>query len=117
MRAYPETATNRDRLDEFTTIFIEGNNTNQSVWEMIDNDTSLLVDNIVMDAPADFDYSKPHTYATFISAPVRTSDRIFGMLTINAKEAGDLSEEDRASITMLARLLATAEALVNDYEE
>ncbi|MGC5077632.1 GAF domain-containing protein [Agrococcus sp. DT81.2] len=49
-------------------------------------------------------------YRTFISAPVRVGEALKGMITIDAKEPGDLDETDKPTIALLADLLALAYA-------
>lgn len=48
------------------------------------------------------------SYRTFVSAPIRTSEIAFGMLTIDAPEPGDISENDKGIVGVLATLLAIA---------
>lgn len=47
-------------------------------------------------------------YKTFISAAIWADDEIFGMLTVDAPQPGDLDETDQALMTTLAHCLAIA---------
>jgi hypothetical protein len=106
----PETAS-RNRVDEPTTVFVEGNEKDQDIWTLLDTDDDRLVRNTNEDAPAGFDKERARRYRTYIASAVVTPGLPFGVLTINAPEPGELSEIDRASMRVLARMLATAEVL------
>lgn len=47
-------------------------------------------------------------YSTFISAPIRAGGRAYGMLAVDAPNPGDLSENDKPIVVVLATLLAIA---------
>lgn len=47
-------------------------------------------------------------YATFITAPIRADTHAYGMLTVDAPNPGDLSENDKPILVVLATLLAIA---------
>jgi GAF domain-containing protein len=49
-----------------------------------------------------------HAYRTFIAVPVATEARVFGILTVDGLEVGDLTEADVAAVRVLGRLLAVA---------
>lgn len=102
----------RNRVDEFTTEFVEASNLNMNVWPLVDasDGAALLVERLPEDAPSGFDLSVTRAYGSYISAPVRAGVA-FGMLTINTIDKGGLGEEDKASIQVLARLLGAAEGL------
>lgn len=58
------------------------------------------------DTPGWEDHGK--SYSTFISAPIRTSEIGFGMLTIDGPIPGSISENDKGIVQVLATLLAIA---------
>ncbi|MBU3995725.1 MAG: GAF domain-containing protein [Actinobacteria bacterium] len=47
-------------------------------------------------------------YRTYISVPIRIRDEVFGMLTVDAPNPGDLDETDISMIEVLAQILAIA---------
>jgi GAF domain-containing protein len=47
-------------------------------------------------------------YKTSISAPVANDQTVFGLLCIDAPQSGDLTEEDRRTMTSLAQILTAA---------
>jgi GAF domain-containing protein len=49
-----------------------------------------------------------HAYRTFIAVPVATEARVFGILTVDGLEVGDLTEADVPAVRVLGRLLAVA---------
>jgi len=49
-------------------------------------------------------------YKTFISAPIKSSEAAFGMLTIDSPASGSLSKNDKGIVLVLATLLAIAMA-------
>lgn len=101
----------RDRTDEPTSVFIEGNGVDQGVWKLVDEAGSLFVEDTSSTAPQDYARRDSRIYKTFISVGVRAGGVSFGMLTINALEPGDLDHLDEATMRVLARLLGATEAL------
>lgn len=93
----------RARVDEFTSQFVEGADDEPGVWELIDHAEHAILRE---------DVRPPgKVYRSYISAPVRCGGIAFGMLTLNVLDAGGLSTEDRDFLLVLARVLAVAEAL------
>lgn len=99
----------RARVDEFTSQFVEGTDDEPGVWELIDSAEHAILRE---------DVSPPgKVYRSYISAPVRCGGIAFGMLTLNVLDAGGLSTEDRDFLLVLARVLAVAEALALPEKE
>jgi hypothetical protein len=102
------------RTDESTSRFVEGDGHNQNVWDLIDRaDDAELIDDLKAWKPPGFD-AKNRAYRCYISAPVRAGRRAYGMLTVNTIAPGGLTDVDKLMVLLLARLLATAEAIVDE---
>jgi hypothetical protein len=56
------------------------------------------------------DGNVPAAYLTFISAPIRANDKLYGMLAIDAPNVGDLDESDKPAVAVIASLLGAAYA-------
>lgn len=59
-----------------------------------------------------WDCERERDYRTFISVPVRGPKELFGMLTVDAPEVGDLTVYDEKLIRSVALLLASGIAMV-----
>lgn len=104
--------TARGRTDDFTSEFVEGDGKDQNVWRLIDaGDNAEVVSRLPHDAPEDFDLGRERAYKSYVSVPVRVWGVALGMLTINSLEENGFTDEDTASVVVLARLLAAAEAI------
>mgnify|MGYP000851691049 CR=1 FL=1 len=55
-----------------------------------------------------WDASRKRAYRTFITVPIRSGDRLAGLLTVNAPKPGDLTEEDVGTMRVIASLVGTA---------
>lgn len=55
-----------------------------------------------------WDASRTRAYRTFITVPIRSGDRLVGLLTVNAPKPGDLTEEDVGTMRVIASLVGTA---------
>ena len=108
----------RGRTDEFTAEFDETSSRDHNVWKLIDySDDAELVLKIPGDVPAGFDVDIPRVYKSYISVPVRAGGIAFGMLTINSLESNGFTDQDKASMKVLARLLAAAECVSRSTNE
>ena len=58
------------------------------------------------------DPDKQREYLAFLSVPVATSDRTYGMLSVNALSMGVLDAEDEKMLRLMAWLIITAEILI-----
>ena len=64
-------------------------------------------------APPGFDITSVR-YKTFISVPVVAGNTAYGLLTVDALKASDLSELDLDLMRVMADLVATAMAMAHD---
>jgi len=101
----------RNREDLFTSEFHEGVGLDQGVWELIDDGDAAVSNDTDTKIPAGWDTTKHRRYNSFVSVAVRANDVAFGMLTANTLEREGFTDSDIASVKVLARLLAAAEAM------
>jgi hypothetical protein len=101
----------RNREDLFTSEFREGVGADQGVWELVDRGDAAFSNDTDTKVPAGWDLSKRRRYKSFVSVAVRADDVAFGMLTANTVEREGFTDSDIASVKVLARLLAAAEAI------
>ncbi len=101
----------RNREDMFTSEFREGVGLDQGVWELIDDGDAAFSNDTDTKIPAGWDTTKHRHYKSFVSVAVRANDVAFGMLTANTVERDGFTDSDIASMKVLARLLAAAEAV------
>jgi len=101
----------RNREDLFTSEFREGVGPDQGVWLLIDGGDAAFSNDTDKKVPAGWDATKHRRYRSFVSVAVRAEDLAFGMLTANTVERDGFTESDIASLKVLARLLAAAEAI------
>lgn len=99
----------RNREDTFSAVFVEGEDTNQGVWELIDRGDTVFSNDITVDYPPGWDSSRSRTYRSFASVPVRVGEVGLGMLTANTLEKDGFGPSDLAIMKVLANLLAVAE--------
>jgi transcriptional regulator with GAF, ATPase, and Fis domain len=99
-----------NREDTFTSEFLEDASTDAAVWNLIDHGDYFSSNNIDESVPETWDASRQRKYRSFVSAAVRADGYAFGMLTANTLETEGFSETDIASVRVLARMLAAAEA-------
>lgn len=102
----------RNREDLFTSEFREGVGADQGVWELIDDGDAAVSNDTDKKVPPGWDARKHRRYRSFVSVAVRADDVAFGMLTANTVERDGFTDSDIASMKVLARLLAAAEAIV-----
>jgi len=72
--------------------------------KVIDERDSLFITN--MEIAIIPDWENDRDYNTLIYVPVTAGEEIFGMLTIDAPSAGDLTEQDRVMTVLVGQLLA-----------
>jgi transcriptional regulator with GAF, ATPase, and Fis domain len=100
------------RVEEATTIWVESENPNHSVWRIMDNEDVnapiVRATDPEMRGWADWSTKK---YQSFISVPVKARGVQFGMLSLNAPNSEDLTETDRMAVLVAARLMATTLSL------
>ena len=101
----------RNREDLFTSEFREGVGADQGVWQLIDDGDAAFSNDTDKKIPIGWDASKHRRYKSFASVAVRADDLAFGMLTANTVERDGFTDSDIASMKVLARRLAAAEAI------
>jgi len=109
-RLVPETSAGR--TDQARTVFVEGTDAGEAVRKMIEGDAFIYCRDVLEEPPPGWVPDPTRTYKTFISVAVRAGDRAFGMLTVNALEPDDLSDDDVSTMRVISAVLAAALALV-----
>jgi GAF domain-containing protein len=97
-----------DAPGEPTTTFEPGTAAGDAAINMVLAGENLLCENIDTEPPPGWDTSKERDYKTFISVAVAVADTAFGMLTLDALEAGDLTNDDLRMLGLLGSALAAA---------
>jgi len=111
-RLVPVADLRRGRSDPQRTEFVAGTPEGDAALELLENDTTRFCPDVDLEPPPGWT-SEAHTvYKTFISAGVVADGRKFGMLTLDALEPGDLTDNDVYAMSLLAKLLAAALAQV-----
>lgn len=103
----------RGRADPQRTEFVQGTPEGDSALDLLENDTTRFCSDVELEPPPGWSSELHSSYRSFIAAPVVAEGRKFGMLTLDALEPGDLTEDDVYSISLLAKLLAAALAQVS----
>ena len=91
-----------------TTTFTTGNPAGDAAIRMVLEGESLLCPDIDAEPPPCWDTTRPRDYKTFISISVTSADTAYGMLTLDALEAGALTNDDRHMLGLMASALAAA---------
>ncbi|MGO1971631.1 MAG: hypothetical protein ACTH2Q_01605 [Propionibacteriaceae bacterium] len=100
----------RGRVDQASTEFFERDDPDHPIWTLMSSkDTSCVIYDEPDPTPRVDWATRP--YKTFISVPVQADGVVFGMLSINAPEVGDLVEVDRLSVITMARIMALTLAM------
>lgn len=111
-RLVPVAELRRGRADPQRTEFVEGTVEGDAALALLDNDTTRFCPDVETDPPPGWDPAAHPVYRTFISAGVVADGRRFGMLTLDALEPGDLTDNDVYAMSLLAKLLAAALAQI-----
>ena len=96
------------RAGSATTTFVEGTPAGDAAIGMVLADGDRLCVDIETDPPPGWDSSKERDYRTFISVSCIAGDAAYGMLTLDAVEAGRLTIEDKGLLRLMAGVLAAA---------
>lgn len=105
-------ASSPDRTDKFTTTFVESSRRHPNVWSVLDGrEPTYFVEDVMTHVDPRIDFSYMDRFSTFITARVSAGGINFGVLTVNAKDAGSLVPEDLFLVEAIARALAIAELL------
>lgn len=91
-----------------TTTFEPGTAAGDAAIGMVLSGESRLCRDIDTEPPPGWDSTKPRDYKTFISVTVAAGDLAFGMLTLDALEAGNLSTDDLHLLRLMGSALAAA---------
>lgn len=102
----------RGRADPQRTEFVGGSVEGDAALQLLVDDVNRFCPDVDLDPPPGWVPERHHGYRTFIAAPVVAEGRRFGMLTLDALEPGDLTENDVYAMSLLAKLLAAALAQV-----
>lgn len=84
-----------------------------AVWAAAEADQPRFVVDVRTEPPPGWDRDRHRAYRTFITVPVRSGDLLVGLLTVNAVEPGDLTENDVSIMQIIAGLLGTAIGMAN----
>ena len=95
------------RSGSASTIFEPNTQSGDAAIGMVLAGENLLCRDIDTEPPG-WDSSKQRDYKTFISVSVTAADTVFGMLTLDALEAGDLTNDDLHMLGLMASALAAA---------
>jgi hypothetical protein len=88
-----------------TTIFRQGNPNHQHIFDQLDKGEVEYWPDLTQNRPPG---STTRVYKAFISAPVATDARVYGLLTVDALEPGDITVRHEPFIRLFAQLLAVA---------
>jgi hypothetical protein len=105
-------ASSPERTDGFTTVFEEGGDDDQDVWEVLDGRRpTSFVEDVAEWETGRTEARGTRSYGTFITARVEAGGVAFGILTVNAVRPGSLLHEDKLYVAAMARILGLAELL------
>lgn len=90
--------------------FSEDSEEGKQVFDMLAENGYLFCDDLLLNPPPGWDETKERTYRTFISVTVQCDSEPVGMLTVDARDPGDLDEGDVALIKLLGVILAISES-------
>lgn len=96
------------RAGSATTSFVEGTPSGDAAIDMVLADEDRLCEDINEDPPPGWDATKQRDYRTFISVSVIAGNTAYGMLTLDALKPGELTEEDKGLLRLMAGVLAAA---------
>lgn len=83
-----------------TTVFEEGTREGDSVFAALDRGEGRYFPNTDLTTPAGWDATRARGYQTFIAVPVAVGDRLFGMLTLDSRRAGDFTGDEVLTATL-----------------
>lgn len=96
------------RADAPVTVFEEGTAEGDSVLHMIRHNEHVQSSDVDRDPPAGWHGSAEHGYRSFVAVPVVAGQTPYGMLTVDAMNAGGVSPSEVPFVRLLAGLLAGA---------
>lgn len=90
-----------------TTVFAEGTVEGQDVFDSMDLGEGRVSEDVDTNPPAGWG-DRRRQYKCFLAVPVKAGDTLFGMLTLDSKQAGALTGDIIPLLHLLAALLASA---------
>jgi transcriptional regulator with GAF, ATPase, and Fis domain len=96
------------RADAPVTVFEEGTPEGDSVFAMIRSNDHLQSSDVDRNPPPGWHGSAGHDYRSFVAVPVVAGQTPYGMLTVDAMNAGGVSRSEVPFVRLLAGLLADA---------
>jgi GAF domain len=96
------------RADEPVTVFEEGTTEGDSVFAMIRHNQHTQSSDVDADPPQGWHGSAEHGYRSFAAVPVVAGHTPYGMLTVDAMNAGGITRAEVPFVRLLAGLLADA---------
>lgn len=109
-RLIPQIHTGRGTQPQ--TEFHKGSAAGDHIFKTMDGNRSIFVPDTDECTLPGWDKKRERDYKAFVSVPVRTKKKIYGMLTVDAPEVGDLDENDEVLIRCVGLLLASGIAMV-----
>ncbi len=91
--------------------FIEGTEAGDVALRMVNEGRHLFCDDVRENPPPGWEPSERGEYRTFISVTVAAGERAYGMLTLDAVEAGALIAEDVEMMRVLGHVLGMVETV------
>lgn len=101
------------RVGEPRSAFLEGTTDGDAALALISGRTTRFCPDVDKSPPPGWDSARARSYKTFISAPAIAGDKGYGMLTMDAPNAGELKQADASLLQLLATLIAAASALAD----
>lgn len=96
------------RADAPVTVFEEGTADGDSVFAMIRHNQHVQSSDVDRNPPNGWHGSAEHGYRSFVAVPVVAGQVAYGMLTVDAMNAGGVSRAEVPFVRLLAGLLAVA---------
>lgn len=91
-----------------STVFLAGTVAGDAAIELVARGGALRCEDVVADPPPGWGLDADPAYATFLAVATRGEDAAFGMLTLDALEAGTLSTDDEGLLRLMSDVLALA---------
>jgi len=104
----PHPTLSTGRGDAPISRFARGSGEGVEVWRAALAGEVTFYENLLTSPPLGMDRDRARSYQTFITAPIETNGNLVGLLTINAPRPGDLTEDDRGVMRVLATLVGVA---------
>jgi GAF domain-containing protein len=96
------------RVDDPLEVIAEGTAEGDMVFGMIRRNQHLFCPDLDADSPLGWRITAPQTYKSFAAVPVAAGQNAFGMLMVDALEAGGVGRSDVPLVRLLGGLLAVA---------